>query len=669
MAEVVLEKKEESSQIESTSLWTIQRLEQLNHYVQRRILEFIQGISALKELPPLMKAHKKELRVHLFYFVANLAVGILGALWGLRLLRPYLFQLLSSTKNRKSGGVLAQLSALSSFLMFPMVGALLITLVLNLILETLAFSWSRSRAFGCSLSGCPENAFTFLPPYIYFLFVVFLWTRIVFLSSRKHKPLIVLERSTAFIVSFLMRFAAVAFFCGVAWVSLATVLHMDPLGGRTFSDLMVLVSTIALVRGLSILYTELKRQPPEVGSKQILRWISFLKWSILFLCAIWLLARQWISQFMLPGAIFTIAFLIADPLQQILRRWRVTELWKHRRQKFLFKSILMSPRFMERITLWGIYLLFFLMLWIYLENFGGTETFSPLWRRLSAMLSSPMFGTFTNSFVMIMIAYILVKIGDRTLQYYVEEKYSAGTQANRVLASRLKTLMAMLRTFLRVIVWVPILIMISTQFVGAANLMTLGASLGAASFGLTFGFQPIVRDFVTGFFIILENNLMVGDEIEVDKHEGVVEEISLRTLKIRADNGSLLTIPFGSVSLISNKNRRFCAVVMNISASYNESVDRVQACVEKAFQVLKKTPGVGRQTLSPLEIRGLQEVTSYSIVFQIRIRTAPGAQDAVRRAFNRILKKLFDEEGITVPATTCSVALSQPSLTNTITSR
>lgn len=669
MVDVVLDKKEEGErQIENTSLWTLQRLEQLNQYVQGRLVEFVKGIISLRELPPLIQAHKKELRVQLFYFFINLIFGIISAWWGISWLRPYLRQLMNSGKSRKSG-LLAQLSVLSSSLLFPFIGSLILALSLNLILETVTFTWARSYLFDCDhASGCPQNAFLFLSSYVYMLFAVFLWTRIVFIPSKRRAALVHMPKSSSFGITLFIRLAAIAFFCGNLWGSLAFVFHMDVVSSRAFSDLMILLASAFFIQSLTWFQNELKKEPSDQAILATRRWLSFIKWAVFILCSLWLLARQWLDQFLLPGLLVGTVFLITEPLQQILRRWRLQKLWKYRHHKFFLKSWLMSHRFMERVTRWCIYGIFFIALWVYLENFGGEKAFIPLWRWFSGSLSSPLFGRLTYSVLMMSIAYVLVKVGDRILQYYVEEKYS-GSHENKLIASRLKTLMAMLRTLLRIVVWVPAFIMIATQFVGAANLMTLGASLGGASFGLTFGFQSIVRDFVTGFFLIIENNLMVGDEIVVDSHDGVVEEISLRTLKIRGDNGALLTIPFGAISIISNMSRRFCAIVMNISASYKESPEKIQECAEKAFQLLKKTPGVGRHTFSPLEVRGLQEVTSYSIVFQVRIRTAPGYQHMVRRTYNKLLKKIFDEEGISVPNTPCSVALSQPSLTNTLTYR
>jgi len=127
-----------------------------------------------------------------------------------------------------------------------------------------------------------------------------------------------------------------------------------------------------------------------------------------------------------------------------------------------------------------------------------------------------------------------------------------------------------------------------------------------------------------------------------------------------------LTIPFGSIVVIGNKNRLFSAVLMNISVGYGENLDRVQSLIEKAFTLVKRVPIFGRRIVGPLEIRGVNEVTSFSVIFQVKITTAPNMQDSIRRAFNRQLKQLFDEAGIVVPVPPYSASKAAPSLTNTV---
>jgi small-conductance mechanosensitive channel len=283
----------------------------------------------------------------------------------------------------------------------------------------------------------------------------------------------------------------------------------------------------------------------------------------------------------------------------------------------------------------------------------------------TAALASSFVTRLLDSVIIFFSALLLDRGGVRLLKYYVEEKYAHDSIEMNFFASRLKTLMAIFKTLIRVLIWIPAFSLIVSKFWDGHSLTAVLTSIGAASFGITFGFQGIVRDFITGFFLAVENNLMVGDQVEVDQRSGTVEAITMRTLKIRSDNGTLFTIPFGSINVIGNKNRGFAAVLLNISVGYKEDLDKVQSLVEKAFSMLKKTPNVGRKVMSALEIRGVVEVTSYSVVFQAKIRTHPNDQDIVKRIFSKYLKQLFDEAGIVVPTAPYSVRFSNPSLTNT----
>jgi small-conductance mechanosensitive channel len=192
-------------------------------------------------------------------------------------------------------------------------------------------------------------------------------------------------------------------------------------------------------------------------------------------------------------------------------------------------------------------------------------------------------------------------------------------------------------------------------------------SLGIFSVTLTFGVQSFVKDFVAGFCILFENSVMVGDQVDLDGRVGVVEWLSLRTIRIRADNGMLQTIPFGSITVIGNKSSGFVHTLINLSVAYDESPEKVAQLLEKTYQMLKNHPIYGRKILSTLEQRGIVEVTDYSTVFQARLKVAPGEQERMRRMFTMTLKKVCDEAGVKVPSPPYALQRSPkaPSLTMT----
>jgi small conductance mechanosensitive channel len=371
-----------------------------------------------------------------------------------------------------------------------------------------------------------------------------------------------------------------------------------------------------------------------------------------------------LRQLFIPILSTILALLVTGPLGIMMRRLRVAFLWKRRTKGFFYKWILKSGAWMIR----GLHILIYgsvLSVWIVHAWKGQHNVLVSLTSWGTAALASPFITRVLDSVIIFFSALLLDRGGVRLLRYYVEEKYTHDSIETNFFASRLKTLMAIFKTLIRVLIWIPAFSLIVSKFWDGHSLTAVLTSIGAASFGITFGFQGIVRDFITGFFLAVENNLMVGDQVEVDQRSGTVEAITMRTLKIRSDSGTLFTIPFGSINVIGNKNRGFAAVLLNISVGYKEDLDKIQSLVEKAFSMLKKTPNVGRKVMSALEIRGVVEVTSYSVIFQAKIRTHPNDQDVVKRTFTKYLKQLFDEAGISVPAAPYSVRFSNPSLTNT----
>ncbi len=347
-------------------------------------------------------------------------------------------------------------------------------------------------------------------------------------------------------------------------------------------------------------------------------------------------------------------------LHRGLRRIHLTYLWRkrhvrpqtpfyrflrpHVRVKKAIKISVYGITIFALIKIWDIHLLF------WFKNLLGPQ----------------IYGQFIDAFILLITALMIVSVGDRLLRHYLEKNSGTdGTIEALYLQGRVRTLLTLARTFLRVGVWVPFVLLFLSIL--GYNITLILTSLGIFSVTLTFGVQSLVKDFFTGFFILLDNSLIVGDQVEIDGRTGIVEDLSLRTLKIRADNGMLQTIPFGSITVIGNKSRYFSYIIINFSAQYDTDPEKIQQLLEKAYQTLRRTSGMNKKILAPIEIRGITDISDYAIVFQARLKTAPGQQDIVRRAYNKILKQLCDEAGIRVPSPSYpGFQQKQPSLTSTV---
>jgi small conductance mechanosensitive channel len=266
---------------------------------------------------------------------------------------------------------------------------------------------------------------------------------------------------------------------------------------------------------------------------------------------------------------------------------------------------------------------------------------------------------------LIIVARSIFLLGERVLRHYLDKMPAQERTIEATYqAGRLKTLLTVARAVLRVAVWGPCLLL-SLSILGY-NISVILTSLGIFSVTLTFGVQSLVKDFVTGFFILLENSIIVGDQVDIDGKTGTIEDLSLRTLRIRNDAGTLQTIPFGSITVIGNKSRNFSMATINFTVRYDADPEKVLQLLEKAYEKLRHSAAGKKKILAPLKIKGLVDVTDYSMVFQATLKTAPNEQDNIKSAFTSILKQLCDEEGIRVPSPPYPLVRSTrtPSLTS-----
>jgi small-conductance mechanosensitive channel len=632
--------------IPKANLWELPYFSQFVQHIKIRVQEFLIGLESVAQTLMHPSLLQRPFANYLLCFSISFGVGLFLIFLGRTLLVKRIQSFLESAPKSTS---LSKLSVVSVFLLVPLGGAFAFSMVTALLLEFFSISKTAFRSTNCAL----------FPLDLYILWAGFTWISVTFYPSRPSKALIPVDPYGAHQGAFCGRAAFLLWFLGKLILTILEVFPLSILMARAISDLMGVFVIITLWRGLSVVRRHLV---PSSQTAYIVRGIFLIKGLILGFCGIWLFGRTLLSYSLVPLLVTGVGLLLIHPLKRLFRRWRLQFLWKRRHQKMFLRSLFKSQATFDKIVSYLIYgvlgCLWIMMFW--------TDEASVI-SLLLFWMKTPFMGRVLSGGLVVLGAIFLVKGLDRILKYYVEEKYATDTQENNFLASRLKTLMAMLKTFLRIIVWAPAIGIILAQL--GWNIETAWVtSIGAVSFALTFGLQSIVRDFVTGFFIIIENNLMVGDEVEVDQRKGKVEAIALRTLKVRSDDGILMTIPFGHIGIIGNKSRDFSAIIMNISVAYKEDLDRVQSLIEKAFLQVRRTPFVGRRVLGALEIRGVNEVTSYSVVFQIKIKTTPSNQDLVRRTFNKILKTLFDEAGIVVPTSPHMTMRASPSLTNTIVS-
>ena len=176
----------------------------------------------------------------------------------------------------------------------------------------------------------------------------------------------------------------------------------------------------------------------------------------------------------------------------------------------------------------------------------------------------------------------------------------------------------------------------------------LGAA-GVVGIAVGFGAQSLVKDVFAGFFLLIENQIRVGDVVEIAGKSGVVEQLSLRRTKLRSYDGSVHYISNGLITTVTNMSTEFAFAVVDIGVSYREDIDRVYAVMREAARALRETPEFGARIIGDLEIAGVDQWAESAVMIRARIRTQPLEQWGVRREYLKRLKTAFDREGISIP--------------------
>lgn len=181
------------------------------------------------------------------------------------------------------------------------------------------------------------------------------------------------------------------------------------------------------------------------------------------------------------------------------------------------------------------------------------------------------------------------------------------------------------------------------------DLKPLLAAAGLGGLAIGFGGQSLVKDVISGFFILLEDSIRVGDVVEIAGVGGLVEEVKLRTIILRDLSGNVHVVPNGIVDKVKNMTKLYSYYLFDIGIAYREDVDEVMAVLKEIGAELQADPAFGGDILEPLEMLGVDLFTDSSVIIKCRFKTKPMEQWRVGREMNRRIKKTFDAKGIEIP--------------------
>ncbi len=214
-------------------------------------------------------------------------------------------------------------------------------------------------------------------------------------------------------------------------------------------------------------------------------------------------------------------------------------------------------------------------------------------------------------------------------------------------SKRVNTLVGILHSALRIILW-TIFIMIIMQKIGI-DIAPLLAGAGILGLAIGFGAQELVRDFISGFFIILENQIRSGDVAIINGTSGLVEKIGLRTISLRDLSGVVHIFQNGKIDTLSNMTKEWSAIALEIGVAYKEDINRVMQVMREVGEDIATDPLFRENILEPIEIMGLDQFAGSSMIIKARIKTRPSQQWTIGREYRKRLKYAFDRNRIEIP--------------------
>lgn len=212
---------------------------------------------------------------------------------------------------------------------------------------------------------------------------------------------------------------------------------------------------------------------------------------------------------------------------------------------------------------------------------------------------------------------------------------------------RADTLTHVVRDVARIFVLVVGSMMILSEI--GIDLKPLLAAAGLGGLAVGFGAQSLVKDVISGFFILLENSVRVGDVVEVAGVSGLVEEVKLRAITLRDLAGNVHVVPNGIVDRVKNMTKLYSYYVFDVGVAYREDVDEVMAVLQEIGANLQADSLFAPDILEPLEMLGVDRFDESAVIIKCRIKTKPMQQWRVGREMNRRIKKTFDARGIEIP--------------------
>ncbi len=222
---------------------------------------------------------------------------------------------------------------------------------------------------------------------------------------------------------------------------------------------------------------------------------------------------------------------------------------------------------------------------------------------------------------------------------------------------RLDTLESVLRYAVSIVLLVIVVVMVLSAL--EINVGPVLAAAGIVGLAVGFGAQQLVQDVISGFFILMENQIRVGDVVNIAGKAGLVEKVNLRMTILRDLSGHVHYVRNGSIDTVSNLTKDFSFYLFDIGVAYRENVDEVIGVIREVDEEMRQDEDFAVDILDPIEVLGLDKFADSAIIIKARIKTRPIKQWRIGREFNRRLKMKFNERDIEIPFPHMTVYMGQ----------
>lgn len=273
------------------------------------------------------------------------------------------------------------------------------------------------------------------------------------------------------------------------------------------------------------------------------------------------------------------------------------------------------------------------------------------WHKIALDALHWLITVFPQLLLIFILAFVLLKISRLLLQklkpLMVARMMSGSEMDSGEVDKRVQTLIGIVNSAVRVAIW-SVITMLTLKRLGV-DIAPIIAGAGIIGLAVGFGAQELVRDFISGFFMLMENQIRNGDVAVVNGTGGLVEHVGLRTIVLRDMAGVVHVIQNGKVNSLANMTKGWSAMVFDIGVAYKEDPDNVIAIMKQVALELQGDPAFGVHILEPMEVFGVDEFGESAVVVKGRLKTKPIQQWTVGREYRKRLKLAFDREGIEIP--------------------